>query len=360
MKKVALDFLKDLMSKASPTGWEEPGQEVVAAYMCKYADSVQSDTMGNIHGVLNPGARKRIMLAGHCDEIGLMVQHIDKDGFLVMSALGGVNVTILQGERLKIKTAKGDIPGVFAVKPIHLMTKEERGKPADKIHDLLVDIGAKNRKDAEKYVAIGDTAVIDTGWVELQNGKVAARGFDNRVGSFVIADVIRRLKGKKIGVAVHAISTVQEEVGLRGAKVSAFGVDPHLGIAVDVGFSSDVPEVNEKIVGEAALGKGPILHCGPTYNKDLLANLQATAKKSEIPVQFQPESRGMSTDAFAINLTRAGVPSGLLSVPSRYMHSPVETISLKDADHTAELIAEFILGLSGRETWGATKFSSKK
>lgn len=353
MDRKALDFLKQLVSKPSPTGWEEAGQGVVAEYMQQYADNVASDSMGNVHGVLNPGAECRIMLAGHCDEIGLMVQHIDKEGYLVMSALGGVNVLLLPGERLKIKTSKGEIPGVVGVKPIHLLEKEEREKPKNKIHELWVDIGAKDRDDALKYVSLGDVATIDSGWIEMQNGLVACRGFDNRIGSFTVADVLRRLADKKINVAVHAVSTVQEEVGLRGARTAAFGVDPHLGIAVDMGFSTDCPGVNEKILGEADLGEGPILHCGPTYNKDLLKALQETAENSEIGTQFQPEGRGQGTDAFAINMTRSGIPASLLSVPSRYMHSPVETIALEDADATVELIAAFIAGLSGDEGWGA-------
>lgn len=356
MQKVALNFLKELVSRPTPTGWEEPGQDVVAAHMGKYADKVSGDTMGNIHGVLNPGASKRIMLAGHCDEIGLMVQHIDEKGYLIMSALGGVNVTLLPAERIVIKTAKGDIPGVVGAKPIHLLEKEEREKPQNKIHELWVDIGAKDKKDAGKYVELGDVATIDTGWIELKNGLVACRGFDNRIGSFVVADVLRRLKGRKLKVAVHAVSTVQEEVGLRGARVASFGVDPHIGIAVDLGFSTDCPGVNEKIMGSSEIGSGPILHCGPTYNKELLGHIRKVAKDGKIATQFQPENRGMGTDAFAINMTRAGVPSALLSVPSRYMHSPVETLDVGDVDKTAELIAEFISKLGGREKWGARKF----
>jgi len=199
-------------------------------------------------------------------------------------------------------------------------------------------------------------ATIDSGWIELKNGLVACRGFDNRIGSFVVADVLRRLKGRKVNVAVHAVSTVQEEVGLRGARVASFGIDPHLGIAVDLGFSTDCPGVNEKILGSAEIGGGPILHCGPTYNKELLEKMRKVAKEKKIATQFQPENRGMGTDAFAINMTRAGVPAALLSVPSRYMHSPVETLDIADIDKTADLITEFIVKLSGREKWGARKF----
>ncbi len=359
MKKVPLKFLKELMSKPTPSGWEKPGQEVVAEYMLDYADTVERDTHGSIHGVLNPGAATRVMLAGHCDEIGLMVQHIDKEGYLIMSALGGVNVRLLPGERLTINTAKGDLQAVVGLKAIHLIEKEDYGKAVTKMRDIWVDIGAKDKKDAEKYVEIGDVAVVDSGWIELKNGLVACRAFDNRAGAFIVADVLRLLKGKKLNVAVHAVSTVQEEVGLRGARTAAYGVDPHLGIAVDLGFATDCPHVNEKDLGEAAVDKGPILHCGPTYNHEVLARLKKVAKVAKIKTQFQPENRGMGTDAFAINMTRAGVPAGLLSIPARYMHSSVETLALADLERSVELIAAFIAGLSGKEKWGAHKFKKK-
>jgi putative aminopeptidase FrvX len=351
MNRTALTFFKNLMATPTPSGWEHRGQNVVANYMKRYADSVETDVHGSVHGVLNAKAKTRIMLAGHCDEIGLMVQFISDKGLLTMSALGGVNVPLLQGERVIIHTAKGPVRGVIGVMPIHMIEPKDRDKAATKIHELWVDIGAKDKKDAEQAVQLGDVATIDAGWIDLRNGLVASRGFDDRVGAFVIADVLRHLKGKSLKVAVHAVSTVQEEVGLRGAHTAAFAVDPHIGIAVDVGFSTDYPGMNEKIVGTATLGDGPILHMGPTYSHKLLAIMQKTATKAKIKTQIQPEARGSGTDAYAMHLTRGGVAAGLISVPSRYMHSPVETISLKDAEASSKLIAETILGLTGREKY---------
>jgi putative aminopeptidase FrvX len=349
MNKTALSFLKQLLATPTPTGFETEGQKIVSDYMGNYADDVSMDVHGCVHGVLNPGASVRVMLAGHCDEIGLMVQHIDDKGYLTMSALGGVTVTLLQGERILINTSKGPLPGVIGVKPIHMMTEKERREPPNKIHELSVDIGAKSKKEAEKLVALGDTATINTGWIELANGRVACRGFDNRIGAFIIADVLRLLKGKQLNVSVHAVSTVQEEVGLRGSRTAAFAVDPHIGIAVDVGFATDFPGMNAKIVGEAKLGDGPILHPGPTYNPAVLEMLKKAASKAKIKTQIQPESRGTGTDAYAIQMTRGGVAAGLISVPSRYMHSPVETIALADAENTVKLIAAFIEKLTGKE-----------
>jgi tetrahedral aminopeptidase len=349
MNKSALHFLKQLLETPTPTGSETRGQELVTAYMQQYADSVSMDIHGNVIGVMNADAPVRVMLAGHCDEIGLMVQYISPEGFLTMSALGGVTVSLLQAERIIIQTAKGPIPGVIGVKPIHLMTEEDRKKPTNLIHELWVDIGAKSRKDAEKMVALGDVATINSGWIELGNGLVACRAFDNRIGSFIIADVLRLLKGKKLNVAVHAVSTVQEEVGLRGATTAAFHVDPQIGIAVDVGFASDFPGMEPKIIGESKLGNGPILHPGPTYNPALLELIKKTARKEKMKTQIQPEARGVSTDAFAIMMNRGGVASALISVPTRYMHSPVETIALSDAEDAVKLIAATILSLTGKE-----------
>lgn len=345
----ALEFLKELMSKPTPSGYEQPGQKVVAEYLGRFADEVTSDTHGNVRGVLNPGGKIRVMLAGHCDEIGLMVMHIDEKGFIYVSAVGGVNVPLLQGERILIHGKKGPVPGVIGVKAIHLMTPEERKKSVSEIHEIWVDIGAKNRKDAEKYVALGDVATIATGWIDLKNGLIAARGFDDRIGAFIVADVLRLLKGKKLAAEVHAVSTVQEEIGLRGAHTAAYGVDPHVGLAVDVGFATDFPGVNAKQVGEAKLGAGPILHRGPNFNPRVVTLLDEAAKKAKLKTQMQPIPRGSGTDANAIQMTRAGVPAGLISIPNRYMHSPVEMIALKDAEDAVKLIAQFILALKPNE-----------
>ena len=349
MNREALSFLKALLATPTPSGFETAGQGKVAEYMGRYADIVKTDVHGNVHGIVNPDGAVRVMLAGHCDEIGLMVQHIDEKGFLYMSALGGVNVPLLQGERILIQGRQGPVPGVVGVRPIHLMTQQEREKSVTKIHELWVDIGAKNRKDAEKAVALGDTAVINTGWNELRNGLVACRAFDNRIGAFIVADVLRVLHGSRLNVAVHAVSTVQEEVGLRGATTAAFGIDPQIGIAVDVGFATDFPEMDAKITGEAKLNGGPILHPGPTYNPKLLELIRETAGKAKLKTQLQPEPRGANTDAYAIHMTRAGAAAALISVPSRYMHSPVETIALRDATDTVKLIAAVLMRLTGGE-----------
>ncbi len=349
MTKSTLEVLKHLLAQPTPSGYEKPGQLVLEKYMLKNGATATFDVHGNLHGVINPKAKTRVMLAGHCDEIGLMVMYVDDKGFIYFSAVGGVNIPLLQGEKVLIHNEKGDIPGVIGVKPIHLMTAKEREGSQSKIDSLWIDIGAKDKEDALKYVALGDVATIDKNWTDLKNDLVTCRGFDDRIGAFIIADVLRHLKGKKLNVAVHAVSTVQEEIGLRGAKTAAEAIKPHIGIAVDVGFATDAPEMNAKMVGEAKCGSGPILHRGPNFNHLLHKRLNLVAKKAKIAVQEQPIPRGSGTDANAMQLSANHCATALISIPNRYMHSPVEVVNLKDVEHCSKLIAELILDLKTSE-----------
>ncbi len=349
MNATATAFLKDLLNQPTPSGYEQPGQAVVSAYMRQYADDVRTDVHGNVHGVLNPDGAYRVMLAGHCDEIGLMIMHIDDKGLLYFSCVGGVNTALLQGERVRIHTTQGEIPGVIGAKPIHLMDDKDRAGKTWKAHELWIDIGAKNRKRAEKYVALGDVATIDSGWTDLLDGRVACRGFDDRIGAFIVTDVLRLLKNKPLKVAVHAVSTVQEEIGLRGGQTAAFSVAPKVGIAVDVGFATDQPDVDPKRMGEAILGGGPVMHRGPNFNPRLVSGLAKAAHDAKIKTQMQPIARGSGTDANVMQISRAGVAAGLLSVATRYIHSPVEILHLDDVRDTTRLIAAYLLGLDGSE-----------
>jgi endoglucanase len=335
-------FLEDILTRPSPSGYEQPVARRIAAYMKKHADKVEHDVHGNTWGILNAKGRPRVMLAGHCDEIGLMVTYIDDKGYIAFAAVGGVNVPLLQGSRIIIHSRKGDVPGVVAVKPIHLMSSEERSKAQSKIQDLWIDIGAKDKKEAEKHVDIGDVATVDAGLTDLLDGNATARGFDDRIGAFVCAETLRLLKGKKFDAGVYSIATVQEELGLRGGKTAAFAVDPDIGIAVDVGFASDCPDVNKKMVGDVKLGGGPVLHRGPNINPVAAELLEKAAKKERIKFQMQAEPRATGTDANAIQVSGAGKAAALVSVPCRYMHSPSEVVNLKDAENTARLLARFI------------------
>ena len=341
MRRESLQFLRSLVETPSPSGFERPVQAMVRRYVKPYVDQLRTDVHGNVIAVKNPDAPFRLMVAGHCDEIGLMVNHVDEKGYLYVAAIGGIDPVLTAGQRLTIHSEKGDVPGVVGRKPIHLTEQSERGKAA-KLHEQWVDIGAKDRKDALKAVAIGDPITVAVGMQEMRNGLVAARGFDDRVGVFAVAETMRLIARKRVKIGVYGVSTVQEEIGLRGATTSAFGINPNAGIAVDVGFASDYPEAEKKRIGEIALGKGPILHRGANINPVLGRMMERVAKAKKIPFQMQASPRATGTDANPIQITRAGVAAALVSIPNRYMHSPVEMISLDDLANAARLIAAVI------------------
>jgi endoglucanase len=294
--------------------------------------------------VSQPDAELRVMLAGHVDEIGLMVNTIDEQGFVGFVPIGGVDPAVLAAQRVRVLGADGPVPGVIGRKAIHLMEQEERGK-ASKMHELWLDIGAKDKEDAEKAVAVGDPIVIDAGFQQFRNELAVARAFDDRVGAFVCLEAMRLLAERELEAGVYCVTTVQEEVGLRGATTSAYGCDPHVGLAVDVGFATDHPQGGAERFGEAKLGGGPILHRGCNINPVVGRGLIDAAKGAEIPYQMSAAPRRTGTDAAAIQLSRGGVATGLISVPNRYMHTPVEMVSLEDLENCAQLLAEYCASL---------------
>jgi endoglucanase len=338
-------FLEALINAPSPSGFEEPAQLIVQDRMSAYCDSVSSDVHGNVIGVVNPSGKLRVMLAGHVDQIGLMITHITDDGYLYFASIGGVDEAIVPTQRVLVHSASGPVPGVIGKKAIHLMSPEDRKKVSE-MKTLFIDIGVSSRKNAEKLVAVSDPVTFVAPYQRLSGDIVAGGGFDDRVGSFVVAETLRLLSTRKPKAAVFGVSTVQEELGLRGARTSAFGIDPHAGIAIDVTFASDYPGAEKATCGEVKLGKGPVLHRGANINSVLGSLMVATARKKRIPFQFAGEPRATGTDANAIQLNRAGVAAALISIPNRYMHTPVEVVSLRDLDNAPRLIAETILAMS--------------
>lgn len=340
VRKKSLDFLKSILASPSPSGYEQPVQRLWRDYTSEFAD-VRTDSHGNAIGVLNPKGSPRIMFAGHCDEIGFQVRYIDEKGFVYFGLIGGFDESIIPGRRVSVHSTKGPVPGVIGKAPIHLMKPDDR-KKASEIKDLWIDIGAKDKKEAEKYIAIGDPVTYLDDYLELKTGLAVARAFDDRIGSFIVAEILRELSGsKKLKASVHSVSTVQEEIGIRGAQTSAFGIDPQVGIATDVTFATDQPGVEPKQVGDIKIGGGPVIARGPNINPRVFDLLVETAKKKKIPYQVEGIPRSTGTDANVIQLTRAGVAAGLVSVPVRYMHTPVETLDLGDAENAVKLMATF-------------------
>ncbi len=342
MRRQSLDFLTELMSVPTPSGFEQPGQKVVREYLSQYCDDVRTDVHGNVIGIRNPDGRPKLMLAGHIDEIGFMVEYVTDEGYIRFVAIGGVDAALLPGQRVAVHAEGGVVHGVVGKKPVHLADRD--GKPEKtRIHQLWIDVGAKNKKQAEKFVTVGDPITFDVPFELLQNGLAASGGFDDKVGSFVVAEAMRLIAKRKIKPAVYCVSTVQEEIGSRGAKTSAFGIEPDAGIAVDVDHASDYPGADKAIVGDIRLGAGPVLHRGASINPVLGKMLISTAKKSKVPYQISAEPGVTCTDTDAIFLTRTGVASALVSIPTRYMHTPVEVVSLDDLANAAKLLAFFLV-----------------
>ncbi len=348
MKKERVDFLRRCMDTVCPSGFEEEFSRVWRQEAGRFADRTWVDMHGNSFAVVNEGGSPRVMLAGHADEIGLMVTYIDDNGYLSIAGIGGWDTQVLPGQRVRIQGKDGPVLGVIGRKPIHLLEAEERKKVV-KITNLWIDIGAKDKEEAASLVEIGDPAVLDYGFAELRNDLVVARGFDDRVGAFVVLEAARLIAAMSPTAAVYAVATVQEEIGLRGARTSAYGIDPQVGIAVDVGFATDTPGMGEekKKVGDIAMGKGPIIARGPNINPKLFRLLVATAKGQDIPYQIEGAARGTGTDANAIQLTRSGVATGLISIPNRYMHSPCEMVHLEDLENIAKLLAHTCVAIDG-------------
>lgn len=345
----SFSFLEALLDAPGPSGYETEPARVWRAEAEAIADRLDIDVSGNSLAILNPGGSPRVMLAGHIDEIGIIVTHVDDDGYLYIDGIGGWDSQVLVGQRIRILGRSGPVIGVIGKKPIHLMKQDEREK-VSKLSDLWIDIGAANRQVAsEMGIRVGDAGVIDASMVRLGEKLIASRAVDNRIGAYVVLEALRIAADSRDSLAaeVAAVATTQEEIAHHGggARTSAYRFDPHVAIVVDVTFATDAPQIEKKQTGEHKLGSGPVLTRGSAGHPLVFDRLVEAADKAGIPYTIQAAPRFTSTDADAIYLSRSGVPTGIVSVPNRYMHSPNEIVSLDDLDAAARLIATFILGL---------------
>jgi putative aminopeptidase FrvX len=344
MNADAFNFFQRLLETPSPSGFERPVQHLVRSYVADFADQVSTDLHGNVIAVKNPGAPVRLMLAGHADQIGMLVQYVDNEGFIYAQPIGGWDPQVLIGQRMTIWTDSGPVPGVIARKPIHLLTDEER-KQVPKLKDLWIDIGAKDKEDVLTSVRIGDPITLELIYRPLRNNLACSPAMDNKCGLWVVLEAFRRASERKLDCSLYVVSTVQEEIGLRGAQTSAFTVDAHVGIAVDVTHATDCPTIDKKQEGDVRMGAGPVIYRGPNMNPVVVERLLKAAKERDIPHQLAASGRATPTDANTMQLSRGGMATGLVSIPNRYMHSPVETISLDDIDRAADLLAAFAEGV---------------
>ncbi len=343
-------FLASLLDAVGPSGFEVGAARIWREEAETFAADVKTDVSGNTLATVNPDGRPRVMLAGHIDEIGLQVTHVDDEGFLYVAGIGGWDPQVLVGQRVKILGPPGGVRGVVGRKAIHLQKAEERRKPS-KISQLWVDVGVGSRAEATALgLRVGDAMVVDAAMVSLAGDRIASRAIDNRIGAYVVLEALRLLADESPMASAVAVATVQEEIGGGaggGARSSAFGLEPDVALVVDVTFSTDVPDIEKKELGEHRLGGGPVLSRGSAAHPVVFERLVEVAEAEGIPFTIQAAPRSTRTDADSIYLTRSGVPTGLVSVPNRYMHSPNEMVSLSDLESTARLLAAFVASLNG-------------
>jgi putative aminopeptidase FrvX len=350
MRQKSLEFLTTLVNTPSPVGHEARGQRAWLDYAGQFADETFSDAYGNCVALLNKGGSPRLMIAGHADEIAMVVNYINSEGFIYVRKMGGVDAAITKAQRVVIHARTGPVKGVVGNVAPHLM-REEKDAKAPKIHDLFIDIGVPSRKEVEKLVRVGDPITLTDEFDLLRNDLVVARAFDNRIGTFAVAEALRLLKESKakLQAEVCAVSNVQEEVGLLGARQIAYSLKPDVALVVDVTHATDYPTVSKQQHGDVQVGKGPAITHGGCNHPEVVLRIEAVAKARKIPLQHEAMSSTSGTDTDAIFWTRGGIASALISLPNRYMHSPVEVVSLKDLEKIPELLAAFAASLKKGE-----------
>jgi endoglucanase len=354
-------FLQMLLNTPSPSGFETRGQKIWVDYVRQFADSVEIDAYGNAFATLNPQGcdasqgDPTILFSGHVDEIGLMISYISEEGFLYFKGIGGIDRTLIRGQRVTIHGAHGPVSGVTGLLAIHLQEPDDRNKVPD-IHTMHIDIGLSSRKEVKKLVRVGDPVTYTAGFQELAGGRFAARGCDNRIGAWAAAEGLRlaSLKKDSLKAKIIAVSTIQEENGLYGATMVGYSTHADVALVVDVTHATDIPDCSKPKHGEVLLGKGPVLSLGSVNHPVVNERLRVVAKKADIPLQSEANPRWSGTDADAIFKQKGGIPTVSIGVPNRYMHSPVEMIQFSDLEQTAELLAAFALGAKKGDRYGIT------
>jgi putative aminopeptidase FrvX len=350
MEESRIAFLRRLIASPSPSGFEQPAQQVIREEIGHYSDEVRTDVHGNVIAALNPGGQPRVMLTAHCDELGFLIRHIDEQGFLYFAPIGGFDPATLPGNRVQIQTPNGPVLGVIGRKPIHLMRGEERER-MPKLSDLWIDIGATSGEEARQAVPLGSVATRAAELEVMRGDVVTSRALDDKSGIFSVVEAMRRIHERRseLKAAVYFVAAVQEEVGLRGARTAAYGVDPLVAVAVDVTFTSDHPGTSKQELGEIKLNGGPVISLGGNINPRIYQLLVKAANEAGFAWQIDPQPSHTGTDTDMIQVTRAGVATGLVSIPCRYLHTGSEIASLRDMDQVAEVLARATLAID-RET----------
>jgi endoglucanase len=346
MEQPHREFLEELLNTATPSGFEESGQRRWIEYVEEFADEVRTDDYGNAVAVLE-GGEPEIALAGHGDEIGFMVRDIEDSGVVRMMPIGGSDRTVSKGQHVQIHTADGPVPGVVGQTAIHLRDRDE--DTIDDITEQHVDIGAEDAEEANELVERGDPITFDQTVSELENGRIAARGLDNRIGIWAAAEGLRRAAATDPDATVYAVSTVQEELGLQGARMVGFDLAPDAVVATDVTHATDVPGTPSGHETGIELGGGPVVARGSANHPGVVEAVRRAATAADIDIQLQAAGSRTGTDADAFYTSRGGIPSLNLGVPNRYMHTPVEIVDLDDLEAAADLLGEFAADARGTD-----------
>jgi endoglucanase len=333
-------FLKQLLGTPGPAGDEAAAARCWRNEARAFADEIHTDVRGNSYAVLH-ATGLRVMLAGHIDEIGLMVSYIDSEGFLYFDTIGGWDAQVLVGQRVRLLGRRSEIVGVVGKRPVHLMEGDERAA-ASKVANLWLDIGVESRAEALDHVRVGAVGVIDAPLYEMPHGRLVSRSIDNRIGAYVVLEALRLLAHERPAAHVAAVATTHEEIGGAGAAVAAFHFEPEVAIAVDVTFATDHPQADKRKTGDVKLGGGPALSRGGANSPLVYERLLDVAEREGIPYSVEITPGRTGTDADQIYRARGGVATGLISVPCRYMHSPNEMVAMDDVENTAHLIAAFV------------------
>lgn len=337
-------FFQRLVETTGPSGYEAETQRIWRERIQDAATQVSTDALGNCVAVLNPGARPSVMLDAHIDEIGFLIKHIDENGYLYFGTIGGFDPSTLPGNRVRILGAHGPVLGVIGRKPSHLLSDDER-KKAPELKAMWIDIGARDLAEAQTVVRVGDAGGRASGMERMLGNLVTSTSLDDRVGGYIMAETFRNLAARNIVAAVHAASSTQEEIGLRGARVSAYTTHADIGIALEVTWTSDHPESSKTELGDIRIGAGPALFRGPNVNPRVFDQLQAAAEAEGIPYQIDVYASGSPTDGNVMQMSRGGMAVGIVSVPTRYLHTSSEVLSLDDVDAAVNMLTRFTADL---------------
>ena len=351
LSDASLTFLERFMNCNGPSGFEFEAAECFRNYAKDFAHRVTTDVMGNTIAVLNPDAPFKVMLAGHYDEIGFQVTYITDEGFVCFRPVGGVDKNTVPGLEVNILTEKGLLPGVIGRKAIHLQSQKERDTPSE-FKDLWIDTGIEDGAKVKELVAVGDAVSFRTNYHRAGENRIISKSLDDKIGAFVVIEVLKKLSTMNIPVGVYAVGTTQEEIGTRGVKTSSYGIDAQVGFCVDVGHATDVPGTDKKSAGDVKLGNGPILTRNADNNPVLVRRMMEEAKKNSFPFQLVCGGRPTGgTDTASMQLARAGMATALVSIPNRYMHTPVEICDLRDVENAINIIASTIASFDGRDSF---------